>query len=123
MKVKKIIASLFLIFPTLLYFEIGFVALLFHSNFYIFIPIILIGINISLYKYNRIITILGSIFLVLLISWSVYQAAYTILVGGYSFAGYSQILMARLDFISTICLLYPLNLMVGMITRSRQEQP
>jgi len=124
MKTQKILASLFLIFPTCLYLISSFAAAAFHtpfSNFYIFIPLILIGISISLYKYNRIVILLSITVLIALIILFVYSSAHDIVTGGYSFIGYSQILMVRLQLVATLCFVYPLNLMLKMVINNKKK--
>ena len=121
MKTQKIIASLFLVFPTLFFLYTGLIGLIFHSPFYILIPVILIGVNISLYKYNRIFMIFGIIALVaLIISFFISSGIYSYLLAGLNILLPLQIFMVKLSLVATLCLIYPLVFMIKAVINTKK---
>ena len=119
MKVQKIIASLFLIYPTIFYFIVAITAAAFHSldyNLYIFLPLVLIGINIALFMRNRITMILSIILLIALISFSfLYFDLYSILTGGSLLYYLQSLSIGSEGLFSMLCLIYPLIVMIQML--------
>ena len=118
MKILKILASLLLIIPTIFSLYLGFIGILYHSLYYLLIPVILIGINISLYKHNRPILFSSIIALVAtIISNGLYLGVFsTVSINTLlAMSMYNNII--KFSLVSLICLVCVLVIMIIMASR------